>query len=163
MAKLAAERKRYGSFGTAVPSCCMLDDAHGYTVLELVIVVTITGLLLAIAVPRTQLALDRIAVRAAAGDVIATLNAARSLALAGHSAVAVHVDSATGSVRVRRGSEQLLARGIGHAHGVRVGSSRDSLTYDGRGLGRGAANLSIVVRRRAAAETVFVSRLGRVR
>jgi hypothetical protein len=30
-------------------------------------------------------------------------------------------------------------------------------------LGRGAANLSVIIRRRAAAETVVVSRLGRVR
>lgn len=135
----------------------------GYTVLELVIVITISGLLLAIAVPRATLALDRISVRSAAGDVVATLSTARSLALAGHASVAVHVDSAAGALRVQRGSEPLFSRGIGHAHGVRIASTRDSLTYDSRGLGRGAANLSIVVRRRSAAETVFVSRLGRVR
>jgi hypothetical protein len=57
----------------------------------------------------------------------------------------------------------LHSRAIGFAHGVRLGGTRDSLTYDPRGLGRGAANLSIVVRRGTIAETVFVSRLGRVR
>src|SRR5687768_4681316 len=142
--------------------CRRLREA-GYTVLELVIVVTIGGLLLAIAVPRTTLVLDRISVRSAAGDVRATVSSARAIALAGYAGVAVHVDSETGTLQVRRGSETILSRGIGHAHGVQIASTRDSMTYDSRGLGRGAANLSIVIRRRSAAETVFVSRLGRVR
>lgn len=136
---------------------------RGYTLLELLIVLMIASVLLGIAIPRARLALDRIVVHAAAGDVAATLSTARMLALAGHSAVAVDVDSASGTLRVRRGSEQVLSRSIGYAHGVRVGGNRDSLTYDARGLGHGAANLSIIVRRRSAAETVFVSRLGRVR
>lgn len=139
------------------------SSRRGYTVVELVMVVTIAGLLMALALPRTLLILDRITVRSAAGDVLATLDLARTLALAGNSAVAVDVDSLSGVLRVRRGAEVLLSRNIGHVHGVRVGRTRDSLTYDPRGLGRGAANLSIVIRRRAAAETVFVSRLGRVR
>jgi competence protein ComGC len=134
----------------------------GYSVLEMVIVVSIAGIVLALAIPRAQLALDRISVHSAAGDVVATLSSARSVALAGQSPVAVDVDSA-GVLRIRRGSEILLSRAIGEAHGVRVERTRDSLTYDPRGLGRGAANLSIVLRRRAAVETVFVSRLGRVR
>jgi prepilin-type N-terminal cleavage/methylation domain-containing protein len=135
----------------------------GYTLLELVIVVTIAGLLLAIAVPRGRLALDRLAVRSAAGDVVATMGYARAVALSGSTSVAVHLDSVTGTLRVRRGAEVLLARGVAHAHGVRLSGTRDSLIYDPRGLGRGAANLSIVIRRGAARETVFVSRLGRVR
>lgn len=135
----------------------------GYTVVELLLVVMIAGLVMAIAIPRGLSLLDRVVVQSAASDVQATLSLARSLALAGRAAVAVDVDSATGVLRIRRGAEILLTRGIGHAHGVRLDRTRDSLTYDPRGLGRGAANLSLIVRRRAAAETVFVSRLGRVR
>jgi type II secretory pathway pseudopilin PulG len=135
----------------------------GYSVLELVIVVTVTGLAMAIAIPRGRLLLDRLAVRSAAGDVLATLSYARSMALSGGSRVAIQVDSATGTISVRRGGDVLLSRGIAHAHGVTLGSTRDSLVYDPRGLGRGAANLSVVIRRGAARETVFVSRLGRVR
>jgi Tfp pilus assembly protein FimT len=126
-------------------------------------VLTISSLVLAIAVPRGQRMLDRISVQAARGDVLATLDLARALAIAGNSAVAVAIDSVTGTLRIRRGVELFHSRSIGGAHGVRVGCSRDSLTYDGRGLGRGAANLSILLRRGAAAETVFVSRLGRAR
>ena len=123
----------------------------------------IAGIALAIGVARARDALDRLTVRSAAGDVRATLRFARSIALAGNRAVAVDIDSVTGTLRVRRGAEVLLSRGVGQAHGVRVGRTRDSLTYDGRGFGRGAANLSVIVRRGLAAETVFVARLGRVR
>ena len=131
--------------------------------MELVVALTITGIVLAIAIPRTRDSLDRLTVHAAASDVRATLRYARGIALAGNSAVAVVVDSAGGVLRVRRGTETLLERGIGHAHGVRLARTRDSMTYDVRGLGRGAANLSVILRRGSAAETVFVARLGRVR
>jgi len=123
----------------------------------------IAGIVMAIVVPRGLSMLDRIAVQSAAGDVHATLSLARSLALSGNAAVAIDVDSASGVLRVRRGAEVLLSRNIGHAHDVRLDGTRDSLTYDARGLGRGAANLSVIIRRRSASETVFVSRLGRVR
>jgi prepilin-type N-terminal cleavage/methylation domain-containing protein len=140
-----------------------ITGRRGYTIAELVVVLTVVAITLAIALPRAHRMLDAIAVRAAAGDVASLLASARSMALAGHASVAVHVDSVSGVLRVRRGTELLLARNIGPLHGVQVGGTRDSLTYDGRGLGRGAANLSIFVRRGAAAETIFVSRLGRVR
>lgn len=137
--------------------------APGYTVAELLVVLSIVGVMMAIAIPRAALVLDRVTVNAAVADVQAALALARSLALAGGGSVAIHVDSTTGVVSVRRGSEALLARGVGQAHGVRLRPTRDSLAYDPRGLGLGAANLSIVIWRGAAAETVFISRLGRVR
>jgi hypothetical protein len=37
------------------------------------------------------------------------------------------------------------------------------MAFDARGIGIGVANLSMVVRRGAATDTLFVSRLGRVR
>lgn len=135
----------------------------GYTVLELCLVLAMGGVVLAIAVPRTTATLDRLSVHSAAGDVRATLGAARSYAMAARADVAVEVDSARGELRVRRGPETLFSRGVGHAHNVRLRGTRDSLTFGARGLGRGAANLSIVISRRSAVETVFVSRLGRVR
>jgi prepilin-type N-terminal cleavage/methylation domain-containing protein len=135
----------------------------GLSLIELLIVLSIAGTVVAIAFPRGQHAIDRLSVRAAAGDIAATLHSAHALALAGRAPVAVDVDAASGTLRVRRGSEVLFSRGIGHAHRVLIKQSRDSTTYSAWGLGRGAANLSIVVSRRAAVETVFVSRMGRVR
>ncbi len=136
---------------------------RGLTVPELLIVLTIAGIVMAIAIPSARASLDRVSVRAAASDVRATLTYARMLAMAGGVPVAIDVDSVAGTLRVSRGDERILMRGVGSAHGVRLGKTRDSLAYDPRGFGRGAANLSILVRRGASVETVFVSRLGRVR
>jgi prepilin-type N-terminal cleavage/methylation domain-containing protein len=136
---------------------------RGFTLLELLVVVTVAGILLAIAVPRTRAELDRTVVRSAAMDVRTTLGLARALALSSHAMVTVDVDGAQGMLRIRRGADVVMRRGVGMAHGVRLGATRDSLAYDPYGMGRGASNLSIVVRKGAAAETVFVSRLGRIR
>lgn len=136
---------------------------RGFTLPEMLIVLTIVGVVMAIAIPNAKAGLDRVSVRAASSDIRATLNYARMLAMAGGLAVAVDIDSAAGTLRVRRGDERILTRAVGPAHGVRLGRTRDSLTYDPRGFGRGAANLSVLVRRGASVETVFVSRLGRVR
>lgn len=136
---------------------------RGYTIVELLVVLTMSAVLMAVAIPRAAATLDRVSVHSAAADVAATLGSARTLAMAGRAAVAVDVDSASGVLRVRRGPEMLFSRNVGHAHNVRLRASRDSLAFGPRGLGYGAANLSIIVSRGTAVETVFVSRLGRVR
>lgn len=135
----------------------------GYTILELLVVLTLASIVLAIALPRTVALLDRITVRSAVADVAATLASARTLAMAARAAVSVEVDTVRGALRVRRGGEMLFTRDVGRAHNVQLRATRDSLAFGRRGLGYGAANLSIVVSRRAVVETVFVSRLGRVR
>ncbi|MBK5189740.1 MAG: hypothetical protein JJD97_15970, partial [Gemmatimonadaceae bacterium] len=47
--------------------------------------------------------------------------------------------------------------------GVAFAASRDTVTYGASGRGYGATNSTIVLRRGAAAETVYVARLGRAR
>ena len=77
--------------------------------------------------------------------------------------VAVVIDTVGGGFVIRSGSSVIARRNIRSAFGVRVASSRDSMSYDPRGLGYGAANLTVSASRGKAAETLFVSRLGRVR
>jgi prepilin-type N-terminal cleavage/methylation domain-containing protein len=143
--------------------CRSAARRKGMSLVEVLIVLTIVGTLMAIAIPHSLLMLDRISVHSAAGDLAMTLSSARDFALSSHSSVAVDLAGPHGEVRVMRGSDVLFMRNIASAHGVQLTHSRDSLTFGPLGLGRGAANLSIVVRRRAAVETVFVSRLGRIR
>jgi hypothetical protein len=64
---------------------------------------------------------------------------------------------------VHAGADTVRVRELGARYGVRLASSRDSLAFDPRGLGFGAANASIRLTRGAAAETVVVARLGRIR
>jgi hypothetical protein len=76
---------------------------------------------------------------------------------------AVRLDTVRTAVAVHVRGDSALGRPLGTLYGVRLSTTRDSMAYGGTGLGHGAANLRVVVRRHAAAETVWVSRLGRVR
>jgi len=127
------------------------------------VVITLFGLLLGLAIPHLGAAANRAAVRSAATDLASTFAAARQHAIHRRGAVAVEIDTATGLVNVRSGDESLARRDLRAMYSVRVAATRDSMAYDARGLGIGAANLSVVLRRGGAVETLFVSRLGRVR
>jgi Tfp pilus assembly protein FimT len=130
---------------------------------ELVAVLVLTAIILGIAVPRVRLAAERAAVRGAVADIVTTLSTARQLAVSTRGRVAVSIDAADGTIRVLRDGDTVSTRALGRLFGVTLRSSRDSLAYDGRGLGSGAANLTFVVQRGITADTVVVSRLGRVR
>jgi prepilin-type N-terminal cleavage/methylation domain-containing protein len=135
----------------------------GFTLVELVVVLAMAGILVAIAIPRLGAAVDRAATRGAAADLTALFAAARDRAIASGSATAVSIATSTRTVSVRTRGAVRLSRPIGALYGVSLAANRDSMTYDPRGIGFGAANLSIVVRRGRAADTLAVSRLGRVR
>jgi Tfp pilus assembly protein FimT len=134
----------------------------GSSLPELVAVLGLTALLLAIAVPRLQSAAERAAVRGAAADFVTTLSVARQMAAA-RGALSVGIDAPSGAVYVLRGRDTLVSRHLTSVFGVTIRSTRDSLAYDGRGLAVGAANLTFIVARGTTADTVVVSRLGRVR
>ena len=129
---------------------------------ELVAVLVLTAVILGIALPRMWHAAERAAVRGAVADVVSTLSTARQLA-ASHGGVSVSIDAGAATIRVLRDGDTVMTRPLGGMFGVTIRSSRDSLAYDGRGLGSGAANLTLVVLRGTTVDTVVVSRLGRVR
>ena len=136
---------------------------HAGTLLEVVIVVAIMATLLAIAVPPVTAARDRAATHAAQSDAASLFTLARDEALARHTVVWVVLDSAAGAVHLRVPGRGTRTRSLGSLYGVTVRCTRDSMSYDARGLGRGAANLTVVVTRGRALDSLVVSRLGRVR
>jgi hypothetical protein len=60
-------------------------------------------------------------------------------------------------------ADTLLVHRFGADLGVTLEVSRDSVIYGPSGRGYGATNTTLIVRRGSAADTVTVSRLGRVR
>ena len=136
---------------------------RGTTLPELILVLTIAGILGAIAVTRTAMLRDRISVRSAATETLATFALARRWSLSRASRTAITFDTSSASITVRSFSDTIARRRLGSSHGVTLSASRDSMAYAPNGLGYGASNLTVLLRRGAAAETIFVSRLGRVR
>lgn len=136
-----------------------------FTLFELALVITLTGVLLTVALPRLAALRDRSSVRAAMADLSSAFSLARRAAIAQRTLVSVVLDTASGTVEVRgfMGAERLTRRTLGATYGIVLGADRDSAVYDARGVGYGISNLSVTARRGAVVETLTMSRLGRVR
>ncbi|MBI1808693.1 MAG: GspH/FimT family pseudopilin [Gemmatimonadetes bacterium] len=135
----------------------------GATIIELSLVLTVAGILTTMTVPRVRTAADRLAMRGAVQDVRLALAIARDQAVRRGDYVAFVADVTVQRVRVDANGDVLFERDLGARRGVTLTATRDSITYAPTGLGYGAANTTIVLRRGARADTIVVSRLGRVR
>ena len=134
-----------------------------FTIVELVVAVCIMSILTAIAMPWAGELLDRVRVRGAVLEIESTFSGARHLAIARSAQTTIDIDSVARAIYVSIGVDTLRRREIGSDHGVQLSGSRVRMSYSATGIGYGAANLSVFVRRNASADTVFVSRLGRLR
>lgn len=134
-----------------------------YTLVELVVVLTVLALVAAISIRVVGHQLDRISVGSAVSEAAGAFARARDEALARHAMVSIRIDTGERALTLQTGGARLGRHALGHAHGVSLATSRDSVVFDARGLGYGPANLTLVVRRGSVAETLVVSRLGRVR
>ena len=136
---------------------------HAFTVIEITVTVCILCVLSAIAMPLAGKLLDRVRVHGAVVEVQSLFSAARHIAIARSSLATVEVDTVAQAIYVTVGADTLRKREIGVEHGVRLSTSRVKMSYSATGVGYGAANLSVFVRRNDSVDTVFVSRLGRLR
>ncbi|HEX6052121.1 MAG TPA: type II secretion system protein, partial [Gemmatimonadaceae bacterium] len=136
---------------------------RGTTLPEIIIAVIVLGIVTAVAGLRVAGFRDRSSVRRATDETVATFAAARRWSLSRSARTAVSIDTANATLLVRSYADTILLRRLGDSHGVVLSTSRDSMAYAPNGLGYGASNLTLVLRRGEAAETVVVSRLGRVR
>jgi type II secretory pathway pseudopilin PulG len=135
----------------------------GLTLVELCLVVTIIGLVMLLGVRQLGLYVDRAASHAAVLEAAGFVARARDEAIARRMLVSVRLDTIADALELRMQGAVVSRAALGHAHGVALSANRDSLTYDVRGLGYGAANLTLVARRGRAADSLVVSRLGRLR
>jgi len=137
----------------------------GFTFGELIVVVAILAVLLALAGRRLGPALDRIATDGAARDVTTALAVARNAAVMQGTRARLRI--AADSLRIDREESsgwQPLARWPGPAAvGVALSVSNDEVMFGPLGLGWGAANTRVVLRRGSQIATITTSRLGRVK
>ena len=136
---------------------------HAFTLIELTVTLCILSILSAIAIPRAGRFLDRIQVHGAVIEIESLFSTARHMAIARRAQTTVEVDTAAQAIYVSAGGGRLRDAKIGADHDVRLSATRSGMSYSATGMGYGAANLSVVVRRNSVADTVFVSRLGRLR
>jgi prepilin-type N-terminal cleavage/methylation domain-containing protein len=136
---------------------------RGFTLLELLVVMTVTGVILALVLPRFVTLRDARSVRGAVADVAGGFSLARQVAIAQRSAVALVFDTAVGLVQIRSANGPIRRSNLAQSFGVGFSANRDSAVFDARGLGYGVSNLTVIVRRGNFVDTLTMSRLGRVR
>ena len=141
----------------------MRSRHDGFTLIEIVIVLTLAGLLSAITIARAGAFIDSIEVRGATTEAESMFSRARNIAVARGTQTTLDIDPQSSTLSIRNSSELLSSRDLGEAHGVTIYSNRTSITYSPIGLGYGAANFTMVLSRGRATDTIYVSRLGRVR
>ena len=132
--------------------------------IELTIVLVVVGVLTGLAAPRIAGYVDRLAVNRAEAETAAFYNRARIAAVyravrvricfAGDSLTAVAEGATDSIVGKVRGPER---------YGVALTASRAEIRLYPNGLGLGAANTKLVFRRGTAADSLTISRLGRLR
>lgn len=151
-------------YRAGVPPTRPLPPARrGATLLELALACAIVALLAAVAVPRTRALVDRVQLRGAVSEIATACAAARQLAILRGQTATLTVDDASGTLTVAASADTVIRRDLAAAFGVTLAATREAVTFAPTGLGYGASNLTVVVARGAAADTLYVSRLGRVR
>lgn len=138
---------------------------RGFTLAELVVVLVVTGLASLLALPRFSDYLDWIATDAAARDITVALAVARETAVAQGTLVRLEISADSLSVQVDDSLGWLSWRRFpGPAsRGVTVEVSNPEVVFSPNGVGWGASNTTVVLRRGSHEERVTTSRIGRVK
>ena len=151
----------------------MATRTNGFTLIELMIVVTILGTLALIGLPRMRDGMTRSNVRGARTTLINLLSKARTAATQTNRVTLLKIQGNNAFVLAR--PRLVVAAGsdadtlgavqpLGDLYGVTVTAAIDSVRFDPRGLGTGfGTGTTFLVSLRGKTETITVDGLGRVR
>lgn len=136
---------------------------RGFTLIEIVLVISLAGILSAITLSKAGTFIDRIEVRGATTEAESMFSRARHIAIARGIQTTIDIDPLNQTLSIRAANEVLNSRDFAATHGVDIDTNKTSITYSPIGVGYGAVNFTMILSRGQAADTIYVSRLGRVR
>ncbi|MFQ5549667.1 MAG: Tfp pilus assembly protein FimT/FimU [Gemmatimonadales bacterium] len=137
---------------------------QGFTLLELIVVLTLMGLFISLAYPRVGRMRDGWLVGAALTDLATFYRTSRYLGVVRGERIRLEI-SADSLVALSDidGVRVMAARPGPSYRGVYMSSSGNIVRFYPSGMGRGASNIKIVLWRGMAAGSLTTSRLGRLR
>jgi prepilin-type N-terminal cleavage/methylation domain-containing protein len=139
--------------------------SKGFTLLELMIVLAIAAVLVAFWVPRAATLMDWIETERAVRDVTTALAVGRNGAVLQSTRARIRLDPDT--LRIDRlgahGWEPWWRAPGPSSHGVTLATSNPVVIFGPTGMGWGVSNTTVVLRRGSQAETITMSRVGRVK
>jgi prepilin-type N-terminal cleavage/methylation domain-containing protein len=138
---------------------------HGFTLPELALVLALTGIVSALAVPALVAANDRAAVRYGVGRLLAAHREARLAAVLEGRVAILTVDSSTLTLRTVLGNDTTTrwVRGGPASWGLTYAAPARRFTFSPLGYSFGVSNATLILRRGEATGRLVVSRLGRTR
>ena len=136
---------------------------RGTTLVEAAVVLSVAGMLLGICIVPLTRYFDAVQARSAIAAVSAACALARSVAIARSDFAEVTIDDAAARVIVVAGADTLSDERLGIRFGVALDATASRVRYSPTGHGWGLSNVRVIARRGRAADTLTVSRLGRVR
>jgi len=139
--------------------------SKGFTLLELIVVIAIAAVLVAFWVPRAASLMDWIETERAVRDVTTALAVGRNGAVLQSTRARVTIDPDT--LRIDRfgahGWEPWWWTPGPSSRGVTLSTSNPVVIFGPTGMGWGVSNTTVVLRRGSQAETITMSRVGRVK
>jgi prepilin-type N-terminal cleavage/methylation domain-containing protein len=136
---------------------------HGFSLIELMLVVAVASLLFGIALPRLSGALDHIEVESQANHLVAAHRRARMMAVIRGQVLVLTIDSANLIIRARGQASPLWAEDGPAAARVTLEGPTRQFTFSPVGFTLGLSNATLRLSRGSASRTIVISRLGRVR
>jgi len=136
---------------------------RGVTLLELALVLAVTGLLFGIALPSLQRVADGLAVHNASLGIVSAHRRARISAILQNRPLELTVSADSLAIRVPGAASNLWHAPGPAADGVVLQGPPRTLIFSPVGLTMGVSNATFRLTRGSAARTVVVSRLGRTR
>lgn len=136
---------------------------RGFTLSEMALVLSITGAVLGIALPKLGTLRDSIAVEHAAWQIVSAHQRARVVAITRSRPALLTVAQGTLSIRLQGAGAAMWDNGGPAALGVSLAGPPRTLIFSPVGITMGLSNATFALSRGAAARSVVVSRLGRVR
>jgi prepilin-type N-terminal cleavage/methylation domain-containing protein len=138
---------------------------RGFTLTELAVALTMVALLLVVGLPRLSGVLDWVAADRAAREVTTALAVARAAAVMRGTRTRVTIAADTLRIDRWEGADwRPYQRWPGPiSEGVTLEVSNPEVVFGPTGMGWGASNTRVVLRRGSHTETITTSRLGRVK
>lgn len=141
---------------------------RGFSIVELLVVLIVSGVVMRMALPRFAAMRDRMSLRSAKQQMAAYLVTTRAAAIRRSSTAVFSVQNSTISARVKRpdGTQSSLGGTVPlvSARGVAVSpggtSTADTIAYDSRGMANLQATRVYVLTRNSKKDSICVSRLG---
>jgi len=142
-----------------------MRQRHGFTLIEVLMVITIVGILLTILVPRYGAISGAMSVHSAKQELGSILAQGRAAAIqTDQTVLVVRSGNVVSLIGVSATGSTILSQAdLRSQFGVDVSASRDTVTYDSRGMVVGnSATLKFVVNNGTTRDSVCLMALGKV-